>query len=415
MWAVGLLMLQTVGAGAGSGPAQDPATTPVVEVALRRYGTSGPSGSSAGDSGPETASGYLWSDETLCTLGASSTELSFTPSVGWHVTARITRRTGDEFGLFIEWERIGSVARQVTVPRGGGGRFTLRMGDHVELDRLEAVTPGPCQAGSLRLEAGIRSGSVTRGTLVPPGSVTGVASAGGGGRGGFRGGAGAGGAVSGGGGGGGGSVTQTFRGASAGARPVEAIEAPQPVPQAGPTVQSDDDLLLKMTALTQLLRAQALRGNVDAGRTGALEELRQTLARPKVDAEVWLVHRLPNGTEDVQRQAARFASRATIAFAPVSIATARGTVSVDVTAVLQLSSGTAAPPLSVGITRHIRGAGSPTLDSSGGSDRVMALPKSDQVLSFELPPFVGSMRDLLAGHTFSLRLRIGPAAPAAVR
>ena len=184
--------------------------------------------------------------------------------------------------------------------------------------------------------------------------------------------------------------------------------SPQPVPEAGPTVQSDEDLRLKMTAMVAMLQAQAARARPDASLTASLKELSQMLDRPRFDAEVWLVHRQPNGTEDVQRQAGRFASRASFAFAPVTINTTRGAVSVDVTTVLQMSPETTAPPLSVRISRRIRGAGSPPVDNAGGSDRLLAIPKPGDVLSFELPPLVGPMKDLLAGHAFSLRLHIAP-------
>jgi len=405
MWALGWLLLQTVGAGSAAGAgagSQDAAMAPVVDVALRRYGASAPAGGSAGTSGPEIASSYVWSDETLCTLGASSRELSFTPSVGWHVTARITQRTGDEFGVSVEWERIGSRVRQPAAPQTGGGRFTMRLGDHVELDRIDAATPGPCQTGSLRLEASIKSGSVSQRFGVPPGSVTSVNGAGGGG--GRAGGLATGSRIGAGGQGG-------SRGGVGSVRPVEPIMTP-PGQAVGPTVQSDDDLRLQMAALTELLKAQAARGNVDTGSTSAIEEMRRLLARPRFDAEVWLVHLLPNGREEVQRQATRFASRASIAFAPVSVSTAQGTVGVEVTAVLKMSPDPIARPLSVGISRRIHGAGSPPLDNSGGSDRLLTLPRPDEVVSFELPPLVGSMRDLLAGHAFSLRLRIAPEAAA---
>jgi hypothetical protein len=185
----------------------------------------------------------------------------------------------------------------------------------------------------------------------------------------------------------------------AGARPIDVL--------VGPTVQSDDDLRTKLTALLLVLRAQAQRTNGDASVVAGLDELSQIVSRPRFDAEVWLVHRLPNGTEEVQRQAARFASRSEIAFAPVAIATARGTVNIDVAAVLQVSTAPS-QPLSVRISRRIKRDGPPPVDNAGGSNRLMDLPKPDEVLSFELPALVGPSTYLLDGHSFSIRLRMGP-------
>jgi hypothetical protein len=188
------------------------------------------------------------------------------------------------------------------------------------------------------------------------------------------------------------------------------------------------------------------------------------------EAELWLVHKRPDGTETVQQQTVRFSSgffyfnsgrtagRGGVAtapaqnrgfpteswtvgqgqlnyvFPPQQIATSRGTITVDVTGSVQLvvgdppdpgrtsatgwsrlelrTTGAAAqnPPerLLLTIARRAHAGGKDYMDTTGSSAMVIDMPKPDDVLSFEFPPLQKATEDLLKGHTFSLRIRVRP-------
>jgi hypothetical protein len=58
------------------------------------------------------------------------------------------------------------------------------------------------------------------------------------------------------------------------------------------------------------------------------------------------------------------------------------------------------------MARRARGDGPPPFESLGEGAKVVAIPLGKEVVSFELPPLQRSAEDLLAGHQFSLRLRV---------
>ena len=66
----------------------------MLAVAARGSRTDGRSSGIASDSGPESTTGYVWSDAALCAYGAGPTELSPPPSVGWHFAAHVVQRAG---------------------------------------------------------------------------------------------------------------------------------------------------------------------------------------------------------------------------------------------------------------------------------------------------------------------------------
>jgi hypothetical protein len=130
---------------------------------------------------------------------------------------------------------------------------------------------------------------------------------------------------------------------------------------------------------------------------------------PLFDAEIWLVHHLPGGSEDPRRQTVSFGARGTdFTFPVVRVETPRGEVTVEVTGRLQSNLPAERDRrLLVIIARRTRTAGPPPLDNSGGTSKSIALPAPTEVVSFELPP-VREATDVLAGHRFSLRLRVTP-------
>ena len=149
------------------------------------------------------------------------------------------------------------------------------------------------------------------------------------------------------------------------------------------------------------------------------------------DAELWLVHRKPDGTESVQQQTLHFGglgANGTFTFPSIQVQTSKGAITVDITGKIQaftgdqvpendrmrpmlmtsLDASSAAQHLSVSIDRRARATGPPLLDITGGSRMVIDVPSTSDVLSFEFPALQKSAEDLLKGHQFSLRVRVTP-------
>jgi hypothetical protein len=181
------------------------------------------------------------------------------------------------------------------------------------------------------------------------------------------------------------------------------------------------------------------------------------LVKGSYDAEIWLVHKKPDGTEVVQQQTVRFgAGPKPFVFPPEEVPGGGGAITVDITGSLQLNGpgflfsnfsqgygGRGAPtgyftrtdqtarggqaarggqpastdPAAAGaetpatlrfmlsIARHARRT-TPFVDTRGATDMSIEIPKPGDVLSFELPPLQKATEDLLKGHTFSIRVRI---------
>jgi len=157
---------------------------------------------------------------------------------------------------------------------------------------------------------------------------------------------------------------------------------------------------------------------------------------PAYEAQLWLVHRRPDGTETMQQQTLRFGGAAiamnagSYTFTPVQVSTGKGTVTVDVTGKLQIIVGDQPDPVTtnarqlvivknlkagqvdgkerilLSIGRRAHAATPQYLDSTGSSTVLIDVPKADDVLSFEFPPLQKATEDLLNGHKFSLRVKV---------
>jgi hypothetical protein len=160
-------------------------------------------------------------------------------------------------------------------------------------------------------------------------------------------------------------------------------------------------------------------------------------------SELWLVHKQPNGEEQVQQLSISFGPAGSdYSFPPVQVNTSKGVVMVDITGRLEMNprpgeadssaralygrlvtrqvridpatgaaTETAGVPetskIQLSISRRARSAAN-ALDVSGGSSMAIDLPKPEEVLSFEFPALPKATEDLLAGHKFSIRLRVTP-------
>jgi hypothetical protein len=191
------------------------------------------------------------------------------------------------------------------------------------------------------------------------------------------------------------------------------------------------------TATTTGGRGGGRGGTTTTTQSGAREPLNfLVVSGPAMyDAELWLVHRRPDGAEHVQLQNVRFAGTSLdYKFPPVQVTTSRGTITIDVTGRLQAIVGTEVidretarlyvvelkerpaqqrsadqqQRIMLSINRRARMTGPPLLDINGGSGMLIEVPSPDDVLSFEFPPLQKAAEDLLRGHTFSLRVRLAP-------
>ena len=141
-------------------------------------------------------------------------------------------------------------------------------------------------------------------------------------------------------------------------------------------------------------------GGGRGGGAGAGSVVSRPLPNASFLADLWLMHKLPDGTEEFQRYTASFGEDGTpFKFPTVSIAGSNGPVPVDVSGRIRPMLVNESATLSLMIDRSIGRS------LIGGSYTTVPLPAPGEVLSFELPP-PRRGPDPVEGHRFSLRLRI---------
>jgi len=405
------VVLAAVAGTASAQGTQEPTNRPLMfEVAARGYLAGGRTGSMAGDSAADRLDSYVWADQTLCGMGAGDQPSGTTPWVGWHFTGTVLADVPGEMTVKIDWRRWWENGARVQNGTGGTQTIKLRAGERVELDRVVPGSTGGCGTIEAKLEAAVTpraSYFMGRGLTVGGRGVLSGSGARGGatGRGGREVGAG------------------TLSGSG------------------GATADAS--------------KAQK-----------TLQSLR--LFKGSYDAEIWLVHKKPDGTETVQQQTIRFgAMPKPFVFPPEDVPGGGGAITIDITGSVGLNgpgsrfynfssgygrgvqsgyfswadpigrggrgaatgqgAGTgqggargqgagaaqqttspetpATPRFMLSIARHARRA-APFVDTRGAMDMALEMPKAGDVLSFELPPLQKAAEDLLKGHTFSIRLRI---------
>jgi hypothetical protein len=362
-------------ASASTARAQEPATELGLRIGIHSQQANGRFAGFAGDSGIESFESYAWANETLCLLSASVREPATTPAVGWFFRGRVVKRTGDEFLVDIEWARLWD--QNTRLPNGpkGSMQVTLRTGEPLTLDE---VTPavGGCPVIGARLEAAILPQMRPRRLGGGGGGAGGGSGGAGGGGSGVAAGMGTGSSARGSGGGYGGA---SGGGGTTGAR-------------AGVGSSGDG------TAVGGSTRDAAERA------LSALETYRQ-----QFNAEVWLVHKLPSGVENVQRVTFLFGRMTTkFAFAPVDVVKDGEKATVNVAGSLRYVVPNGTDKLMVQLDRTI----TKNTSSSGGSVKQIDIPAPRDVVSFEFPwtptRADANLRPHFDGHTFSVRLRVTP-------
>jgi hypothetical protein len=333
-------------AGASVARPQEQSSELVLRIGVHSQQQDGRFAGFAGDAGIESFQSYVWANETLCMLSASDNEPSATPAIGWHFRGRLLKRSGDEFQVDIEWVRLWDKYARLTEGPKGSMQVTLRPNEPLTLDEVTPRAAG-CQVVGARLEAAV----------VPhprsPLLVGGVGAGRGGGRGTTGGGAGG-------------------RGAG----------------QASVAAGADSD-----------------RGGFPYYDT--LPYIAPQTYRRQFDAEVWLVHKLPTGIEEVQRLTLVFGrTAARFAFPSVEVVRDGEKGTVDVVGNLYIGSVRSQEKLVVHLGRTIR----KKTTTMGGSFKPVDIPAGSEVLSFELPTYSSDsdLRSHFQGHEFSVRIRVTP-------
>jgi hypothetical protein len=383
--------------------------TPQIEIGARTYSGERPVASALSGVG-DVVTGTVWIDSSGCGVGSASggnaSVRAGTPgpsAVRWTYTGHIVDRAAGGVVAEIEWER--NSVNYGDLPKSTK-RVNLRLGESVVIDELTPKAPDNlCGASAMRLEAslvvpasrGFRpsggAGAGGRGTMVsgagagtgsgrgfaPPSTRTSGASGGGSGAGAGSGGAGA---------GGGGS---SGNGAAAG--PVEDLRV----------------RAMAMRDFVQLMAAVQGQGVGAAaspvGRGNDLLGSMRPVQGASYDAEVWLVHTPTGGQEETQRVEVHVDSDGqAFRFPDITITTPRGPARIEVAAMLRpVANANGDVMLTVAIVRRIDG---PDNSVTGGSTKVIPLPSSADIISFELPDTHGTTFDVLNGHQLSVRVKI---------
>jgi hypothetical protein len=314
------------------------------------------------------------------------------------VSGRVISRTDKELTVRIEWERLWEAGQRLAKPRTGLLEATIRVGERFPLDTVTSSATTDCGVTSGRLEATVvsrpataRGGGGGRGM----GGFGSASAGGGGGRGSAGGGsagAGTGGPTAGasvgsaGGGGGRKSGRATFGGGAFGGG-----GAGTPSGSGAADYQS----------LVVLEGAEEMAARLREMAAG------QPSVGPLFEAELWLVHTLPDGTE--RPELIRQPLRESTSFVFPSLRVVVQSVPIDIEVfgfVRRLLGEGGVPSLQIAIGQRRQRGSRPDDGQSNysGSGKVVAWPAPTEVLSFELPADQG----LPQGHRFDLRLRIRP-------
>ena len=343
-----LPLLTVVATSAQATPSWAPAE-PIVQVGVYSYQADGTA--SARAYGTPPLDSVVWTSESLCQTGAGQVP-SGSAAHAWKFSGTILSQTADEAVVQLEWQRTLDHGQSVS-GRGGSVQLTLRRGEPVPLDFV-SPTSTACSVASVAFEARYEA-------RMRPQSGSG-----GGGRG-------SGGGVGAGAGSGGGAGS-----GSGGGRRGE---------------------------------APAAAGTATVAKAGA--SLGAQGRRDLIDVNLWLVHTAPGREEEVRSQSLRSTPEgAVFAFPPVTIDVTGGRVSVQVNGSYRVTEDGKKVAFttnrSVGFRPTTPGPPRTSFQSSKGDGHIVIdMPRPDDVVAFELPPF-GIGVGPGGPDKFSVRFRIRP-------
>jgi hypothetical protein len=105
-----------------------------------------------------------------------------------------------------------------------------------------------------------------------------------------------------------------------------------------------------------------------------------------LDADIWLVQRLPSGAEQSHHQKMRLDTRGgSFSFAPVKVSGDRGEVDVEILGSFQRYRSPVGEYLYVTVSRAITGESMPPAGFRAGNGTMIPLPGPEEVLSLEIP------------------------------
>jgi hypothetical protein len=113
-----------------------------------------------------------------------------------------------------------------------------------------------------------------------------------------------------------------------------------------------------------------------------------------VHADLWLVHKLPAGTERAEHQNVQVPmGGGSVTFAPLAVTTPQGDAQVEIGATFRrFTAATGGEFLLVSMSRHINARSLPAGGVSGSTSTLIPLPGPGEVLSLEIPAIAGGMR-----------------------
>ncbi|HUL74168.1 MAG TPA: hypothetical protein VLT86_13760 [Vicinamibacterales bacterium] len=402
---------------------QQPASPPDVQLQVGLKVYRGERVTASATSGNDALSGSVWTDSTFCGVGSGSTNWSASDRIRWQYSGRIVQHAGSSYTVEIDWQRDGGSA--AALPKTTQ-QLVLQMGLPQVLDTLTPSANG-CGATAVRVEVAVvpaSPGNFWRGAAGATASGSGTA----GGRGrGISGMSGS--STTGGGARGGGGTGVNGAGASAnagagtgqdsfsirGSNNMSALEFARMLasgtyiwnyrpPAVGPAGGG--------AAGSGATRGGAGDVNVAAGGGRGIFVAPRTFSRQltpittgNYDAELWLVHTPPGGTEETQHLTVHFGiDGEAAAFPLVTVSAPSGPATVDVAVSLRvMADEKGATVLRVIIVRRVdAGTGA----STGATTKVIPVPAASETVSFELPDLRGAAQSALADHRFAVRLKI---------
>ena len=347
MFVLSPMAVFVLAAQAAAGAPPKPAVDPVIQIGIFSYRPDGTDQAAAYET---SLAGESFTYVAGCAIGAGKRQAPDGATDAWRLSGNVTSSNHEEAIVQLDWQRIRADGVAVSSP-GGSVQLTLHLGDRVPLDSVSRDANAQCPARTIGFEA--RYGARPFAGLVGGRGSLGGGTAIGGGR------------VSAGSGAGGGAAIHSGVGVGAGA---------------GGGAGSGSGLDSRPVVVEALDQTRKVR-------VGEGTESRQ------FDADLWLVRNAPGRKEEVLHQALNgVRGSAQYAFAPVSIETPRGTVNLQVTGVVRVTTDESGAQRLVFMTmRSVKfaptaGASRDTRPSTmGSSTTTNPMPGPDDVLSFELP------------------------------
>jgi hypothetical protein len=323
-----------------------------VQAILRTYRPDGRIEATSVTSGT-TPNGFVWADPLLCapmTTGLPPRRSGTVPSVGWRLTGRVLGAAGEALAVRMDWERLWDQGQAQAKPRTGTLDVKIPLGERVSLDFVTLAPSKECPVSAARLEVAV----------VPPAAT----------------------------------VSNDERWTV-----LRAQRAQQGASRGGSASDQLSDIATLRDGLgpSREERIAAIRQLVE-GKPPASGEAQGPLS----EAEIWLVHKLPDGMERPESIRQPLRDTAAFAFPSIRLTSGRSPTDLEVFGFIRrLVMDDGSVSLQVAIGQRQAGTSG---DRYSGSGKVVAWPSPADVLSFELP----SDSHLPPGHRFDLRLRITP-------